>query len=143
MSGRFSGWLRATALASATAILVHAPVRAADAAGYAPGLPGPQIMLYLRWPVGVHGLGATTFGLRYERASPVYAESATRFAAAMRHRSLVDLEFSRGVAPRMSFGPRVTWEMGRGELGPTQLVVPTWPMSISGPATATQLSWLP
>ena len=143
MSGRFSGWLRATALASATAILVHAPVRAADAAGYSPGLPGPQIMLYLRWPVGVHGLGATTFGLRYDQASPIYAESATRFAAAMRHRSLVDLQFTRGVAPRMYFGPRVTWEMGRGELGPTQLVVPTWPMSFSGTAPATRLSSLP
>ena len=100
-----------------------------------------QIMLYLRWPVGARGLGATTFGLRYERTSPVYAESATRFAASMRHRSLVDLEFSRGIAPRMSFGPHVTWEMGRGELGPTQLVVPTWPMAISGPTTATR--WAP
>jgi hypothetical protein len=143
MFGRFSGWFGAAALASATAILMQSPARAADSAGYAPGLPGPQIMLYLRWPVGVHGLGATTFGLRYEQASPIYAESATRFAAAMRHRSLVDLQFSRGVAPRMYFGPRVTWEMGRGELGPTQLVVPTWPMSFSGSASATRPSWLP
>jgi hypothetical protein len=144
MCGRFSGWLRAAALASAAAIFVQSPAQAADAAGFAPGFSGPQIMLYLRWSVGVHGLGATTFGLRYERTSPVYAESATRFAASMRHRPLVDLEFTRGVAPRMSFGPRVTWEMGRGKLGPTQLVVPTWPMAISGPAAATQLSsWLP
>lgn len=143
MCGRFSAWLRAVTLTGATAILVHSPARAADSAGFAPGLPGPQIMLYLRWPVGARGLGAATFGLRYDQASPIYAESATRFAAALRHRSLVDLQFTRGFAPRMSFGPRVTWEMGRGELGPTQLVVPTWPMSIAGPAAATRLSWLP
>jgi hypothetical protein len=143
MYGRFTDWRRAVALVSATAILVQAPARAADAAGYAPGLPGPQIMLYMSWPVGVHGLGNTTYGLRYERTSPVYAESATRFAASMRHRPLVDLQFSRGNAPRMSFGPRVTWEMGRGELGPTNLVVPTWPMAIAGPTGATRLSWLP
>ena len=143
MCGRFSGWLRAAALASATAIFVQSQALAADAAGYSPGHPGPQIMLYLRWPVGVHGLGATTFGLRYEQTSPIYAESATRFAAALRHHSLIDLEFTRGVAPRMSFGPRVTWEMGRGELGPTQLVVPTWPMSFPGTASASRPSWLP
>ena len=143
MCGRFSDWLRAVALAGAMAVCVHLPARAADSAGFEPGLPGPQIMLYMRWPVGVHGLGATTFGLRYDRLSPVYAESATRFAASMRHRSLIDLEFSRDNAPRMSFGPRVTWEMGRGQLGPTQLVVPTWPMLISGPTVATWLSWVP
>ena len=103
-----------------------------------------QVVVSGRQPaVGVHGLGATTFGLRYEQTSPIYAESATRFAAALRHHSLIDLEFTRGVAPRMSFGPRVTWEMGRGELGPTQLVVPTWPMSFTGTASATRLSWLP
>lgn len=138
MSGRYSGWLGAAALVSATAIFAQPAARAADSAGFAPGLPGPQVMLYLRWSVGVRGLGATTFGLRYDRASPVYAESATLFAASMRHRSLIDLEFSRGNAPRMSFGPRVTWEMGRGELGPTHLVVATWPMAITGPTAATQ-----
>jgi hypothetical protein len=143
MCGRFSGWLRAAALASAMAIFVQSPAQAADAAGFAPGFSGPQIMLYVRWPVGARGLGATTFGLRYERTSSVYAESATRFAAALRHRSLIDLEFTRGAAPRMLFGPRVTWDMGRGELGPTQLVTPSWPMAISGPAAAAQPSWLP
>lgn len=149
MCGRFSDWLRAGALVSATAILVPSPGQAADAAGDAPGISGPQFMLYMSWPVGAHGLGVTTYGLRYERTSPVYAESATRFAASLRHRSLVDIEFSRGSAPRMSFGPRVTWDMGRGQLGPTQLVTPTWPMAItgptaiSGPTAAAQLSWLP
>jgi len=138
MYGRFSDWARAVALASAMAIFVHSPARAADSAGFAPGLPGPQVTLYLSWPVGPRGLGASTFGLRYERSTAVYAESATRFAATMRHHSIVQLEFSRGTAPRMQFGPRVTWDMGRGELGPTRLVLSTWPMAIAAPTAATR-----
>ena len=83
-------------------------------------------MLYLRWSVGVRGLGATTFGLRYDRASPVYAESATLFAASMRHRSLIDLEFCTRqraahvfrAARDLGHGPRRarTHAPGRGHL---------------------------
>lgn len=126
MYGRFPRRGVAAILAFAASILVHAPAQAGDAVGFAPGLPSSQLMLYLTWPVGARGLGASTFGLRYDRASAARIESTAPFPMALRHRSLVQLEFSRGAAPRVLFDTRVTWDLGRGQLGPSRLVGASW-----------------
>jgi hypothetical protein len=126
MTGRFSKWAVAAALAGVAAILVQTPAQAGDSAGYVPGLPSTQVMLYLSWPVGARGLSASSFGLRYDRASAARIESTAPFPLALRHRSLVQLEFSRGTAPRVLFDTRVTWDLGRGQLGPSRLVNAVW-----------------
>ena len=126
MYGRYAARTLAAVLAGVTVIFGNAPARAGDPAGFVPTYSGPQFMLYMIWPVGSRGISASRFGLRYERTTPGYSDSAARFSAPLRHRSLVELEFARGVAPRMLFGPRVTWDMGSGELGPTSLVLATW-----------------
>jgi hypothetical protein len=130
MCGRFLMRAVAAALAGATAMLVQAPAQAGDAAGVAPGLPGTQIMLYLSWPLGPRGLGASSFGLRYDRASAAQIVSTAPFPMMLRHRSLVQLEFRHGAAPRVLFDTRVTWDLGRGELGPSKLVGAPWPLSL-------------
>ena len=136
MYGRFPRRGVAAALALAASILIHAPAQAGDAVGFAPGLPSSQLMLYLTWPVGARGLGASTFGLRYDRASAARIESTAPFPMALRHRSLVQLEFRRGAAPRVQFDTRVTWDLGRAQLGPTKLVNATWQLPMAGLASA-------
>jgi hypothetical protein len=143
MYGRFSKRAVAAALAGAAAILVHSSAQAGDAAGFAPGLPSAQLMLYLSWPVGARGLGASTFGLRYDRASAARIESTAPFPMALRRRSLVQLEFSRSAAPRVLFDSRVTWDLGRGQLGPTNLVGAAWLLPMTGAAAAPTAPQLP
>ena len=141
MYGRFPKQA-AVALALVAAVLVQAPAQAGDAAGFVPGLPSSQFMLYLSWPVGVHGLGASTFGLRYDRASAARIESTAPFPMALRHRSLVQLEFSHSAAPRVLFDTRVTWDLGRGQLGPSKLVNALW-LPMTGMAAALSAPQLP
>lgn len=143
MYGRFAKRVVAATLAVAAAILVQAPARAGEAAGFVPGLPSSQIMLYLSWSVGVHGRGASTFGLRYDRASAARIESTAPFPMALRHRSLVQLEFSRSAAPRVLFDTRVAWDLGRGQLGPTKLVTSGWQLPMGGMVAAVSAPPLP
>jgi hypothetical protein len=96
--------------------------------GFEPELSGSQLVVYVSHPVWVRGSGANTFGFRYERFSPGNADPSARFSAPLRHRSLIDLQFARGTAPQMLFGPRVTWDMGRRQLGPTDGMKPVWPL---------------
>ena len=143
MYGQFTKRAMALAAAGAATFLAQPSAHAADAAGFAPGLPSSQVMVYLSWPVGAHGLGASTFGLRYDRASAARIESTAPFPMALRHRSLVQLEFSRGAAPRVLFDRRVTWDLGRGQLGPTNLVNAAWRLPITGMAAAPYSPQLP
>ena len=117
--------------------------RADDPAGFVPQVAGSHFMLYLSRPLGVpRGNAATTFGVRYERTTASTDPSA-QFFAPLRHRSIVELQLARGTTPRLQFGPRVTWDLGRGQLGPTSLATAVWPMAIQ-PLTGAALSaWAP
>lgn len=119
------------------------PARASELAGFVPPYPHTQVMVYVSRAIGAHGAGASTFGLRYERATPLSLDPAARFCAPLRHRSLVELQFGRGMAPRMQFGPRVTWDMGRRRLGPTSLALVPWPMAIQTPPGTSATPWVP
>lgn len=143
MYGQFTKRAMALAVTGAAAFLVQSAAHAGDSAGFVPGLPSSQVMVYLSWPVGARGLGASTFGLRYDRASAVRIESTAPFPMALRHRSLVQLEFSRTAAPRVLFDTRVTWDLGRGQLGPTKLVGASWRLPITGMAAALYSTPLP
>jgi hypothetical protein len=79
-------------------------------------------MLYVSWSFAARGARTEKFGFRYERSSPSSSDPGARFCAPLAHRSLVDLQFSRGTGPRMQFGPRVTWDISHGRLAPTSLV---------------------
>ena len=137
---RYAGRAIAIALGSAGWPLMSMPARAADVPNFAPQLSGPQFMVYLSRPIGA---GVNTYGLRYERASPWSADPGARFCAPLRHRSLIDLQLTRGYTPRMQFGNRVTRDIGRRQLEPTSLATAVWPM-VNRPLTGTSLAaWVP
>ncbi|MDE2220226.1 MAG: hypothetical protein KGL25_07345 [Gammaproteobacteria bacterium] len=143
MGGLCTPRIVAAVLIGAGACATGLPACAGDVAGYVPPYPGSQLMVYVRRAIGVHGPGACTFGLRYERATPLSVDPAARYAAPLRHRSLVELQFGAGMAPRMQFGSRVTWDMGRRRLGPTGLALAPWPMSIQPLPGAPDAAWVP
>ena len=136
MGGLFLPRMLAAVLIGAGACAQTAPAQAGDPISFAPATPGSQFMLYMTRFIGVRGAGANMFGLRYQRTAVLSLDPGARYGAAIRHRSLVDLQFVRGRAPRMQFGPRVTWDMGRGQLGPTELALSSWPLSIERPSGA-------
>ena len=107
-----------------------------DSAGFVPRFYGSQIMIYVSRTIGARGAGGNTFGIRYERAAPGSADPAARFCAPLIHRTLIDLQMARGLSPRMLFGPRVTWDLGQRQLGPTSLATRAWPMSLQVPTGA-------
>ncbi len=136
MGGRFTPRILAAVLIGAGACAPGTRAAAGDQSAFVPAAPGAQIMVYMSRSIGVHGAAANHFGLRYERATPQLLDPAARFSAPLRHRALVDLQFTRGLAPRMQFGPRVTWDMGRGQLGPTSLAMYSWPLDMQSPLAA-------
>lgn len=130
MGGLYTPRTVVAVLIGASACWLSSPALAGDLAGFVPGNPGSQIMLFVTRAIGARGPGASTFGLRYERATPLSSDPGARYCAPLRHRSLVELQFGRAMAPRMQFGPQVTWDMGRRNLGPTSLAATAWPMAI-------------
>lgn len=136
MGGRFARRILAVVLSGAAACTPAARALAGDSAGFVPASPGSQLMLFASRSIGARGAGASRFGLRYERATPMSLDPAARYSAPLRHRSLVELQFARGMAPRMLFGPRVTWDMGRRHLGPTDLAAPAWTLATTLPAVS-------
>ena len=119
-----------------------APIHAADLSGFSPSYSGTQVKVYLSWSFAAHGAHSETFGFRYERSSPVSGDPATRFCAPLAHRSLVDLQFSRGAGPRMQFGPRVTWDISRGRISPTSLAK-TWLVAMPTAPSLVGSAWTP
>ena len=89
--------------------------------------PGPQFMLYVSRPVGAGRHVSNMYGLRFERTWSAAIDASTRFAAPLRHRTLIDLQFARRSSARLQFGSRTTWDMDRRQLGPTsELVDSPW-----------------
>jgi hypothetical protein len=89
--------------------------------------PGAQFMVYVSRSLGGAGHATRVFGLRFENTTSAAIDASTRFAAPLRHRSLLDLQFSRFNAVRLQLGTRATWDMGRRQLGPTaDLVDSPW-----------------
>ena len=127
-----------SALLAAACLATLAPpavARADGLPGFVPRNGGPQFMLYVSRSLGTHGAGANRFGLRYENATPVSSDPAFRFCAPMRHRTLVDLQLSPGHSPRMLFGENAAWDIGRRQLGPTDLAnaaYPVWTVPLVG-----------
>jgi hypothetical protein len=143
MGGLYTPRMVAAVLIGAGACGQCLPALAGELAGYVPAYPGSQLMVYVSRAIGAHGAGASTFGLRYERMTPVSYDPAARYSAPLRHRTLVELQFGRGMAPRMQFGPRVTWDMGRRRLEPTSLALAPWPMAIQPLPGVPATAWLP
>ena len=143
MGGLYTPRTIAAVLIGAGACGAGLPACAGEPAGYVPPYPGSQLMVYVSRAIGAHGPGANIFGLRYERAAPLSLDPAARFSAPLRHRSLVEFQFGPGMAPRMQFGPRVTWDFGRRRLGPTSLALVPWPMSVQPLPGTPATEWVP
>jgi hypothetical protein len=89
--------------------------------------PSQQFMLYVSRSLGGTGRPTHSYGLKYEHTSSAAIDASTRFAAPLRHRTLVDLQFSHRQGARLQLGPRTTWDLGLRHLGPTaQLVDSPW-----------------
>ena len=110
----------------AAAVLAVDPAAAADRFGpIAP--PGQQFMLYVSRSLGGAGRPTHTYGLKFEHTSSAAIDASTRFAAPLRHRTLIDLQFSRLASARLQLGTRTTWDLGLRHLGPTsELVDSPW-----------------
>ena len=79
---------------------------AAEANRFLPGATGTQFMLYVSQPLGSHVRVAPQFGLRLEQMQPVAAVAGAPFALHLRHRQLIDLQFTSDRAPRLEVGER-------------------------------------
>ena len=143
MGGRFTPRILMAVLVGAIACAQAPRARAGDAAGFVPASPGSQLVLFLTRSLGVHGAGAIRFGLRFERAAPLSLDPGARYSAPLRHRSLVELQFARGQAPRMLFGPKVAWDIGRRHLGPADLAVASWTPAMQPPPPAPMTDSVP
>jgi len=118
------------------------PARAAELSEFAPSYSGSQVMLYMSWSLATQGPRAQTFGLRYERSTPVSSDPGARFCAPLAHRSLVDFQFARDDRPRVQFGPRVTWDISRGRIEPTKLF-DAWTLTAPAGRSAAMGGWVP
>jgi hypothetical protein len=78
-------------------------------------------MLFVSRSLGARRSSASTFGLRYERATSVSSDPAAQCCVPLRHHALVELQFARGATARVQFGNRVTWDLGRRQLAPTAM----------------------
>jgi hypothetical protein len=122
--------VRASRLVSATllaaALCAAIPAMAADRFGpISP--PSAQIMLYLSRPLGAAGRVAYVYGLKFEHTTSAAIDASTLYAAPLRHRALIDLQFSRRATMRLQLGARTTWDVGLRQIGPTtDLVDSPW-----------------
>jgi len=120
------------ALAAITALVaglgLQLRAQADELPGFVPRTTGPQFMLYVSRALGMHGASANRFGLRYENATSASSDPAFRFCAPMRHRALIDFQLARGISPRFLFGDKAAWDIGRRQLGPTDLASAAWPV---------------
>ncbi len=118
------------------------PAHAAGPTGFVPSYSGSQIMLYVSWSFGARSAHPDTFGFRYERSAATSTSPGACPGARLAHHSLIDLQFARGAVPLMQFGPRVTWDISRGRLGPTNRLN-GWQLLASSTTPGTWADWAP
>lgn len=89
--------------------------------------PSQQFMVYVSRSLGGAGRPTHTYGLKFEHTSSTAIDASTRFAAPLRHRTLIDLQFAHRKSARLQLGTRTTWDLGLRQLGPTsELVDSPW-----------------
>ena len=89
---------------------------AADGLGIAPAAHGPQMMLYIKQPLGASGAGRI-YGLRLEQMASTPTLAAAGPMATTGRREIVDLQIRRYSDVRVEFGRRLIWNVGRQEFG--------------------------
>ena len=143
MFGLYTSRTTVAAFIGMAACATSAAAMAGESAGFVPQFDTALYMIYVSRAIGVPGPAANTFGLRYERATPGSSDPVARFCAPLRHTSLIDLQLTHGLSPRMLFGPKVTWDLGRHQLAPTSLATRVWPMATQPLTGATLAAWVP
>lgn len=95
---------------------------AADAISAVPGAHGPQMMLYIKQPLGARG-ASRVYGLRLEQLATSSTPTAPMAGALpgelARQREILDLQIRHYSDVRLEFGRRATWNIGRHEFGPS------------------------
>ncbi len=95
---------------------------AADAISAVPGAHGPQMMLYIKQPLGARGT-TRVYGLRLEQlatsSTPIAPMPGVLPGELARQREIVDLQVRHYTDVRVEFGRRATWNIGRHEFGPS------------------------
>jgi hypothetical protein len=91
---------------------------AADAISAVPAAHGPQLMLYIKQPLGARG-APRVYGLRIERLATPPTLPTPAAIVSIGRREIVDLQIRHYSDVRVEFGRRVTWNVGRQEFGLT------------------------
>jgi hypothetical protein len=128
---------------STAALALAAPAAAGESAGFVPQYGGDQFMLFVSKSLGARRSTASTFGIRFERATSVSSDPTMQFCAPLRHHALVELQFKRGAATRVQFGNRVTWDLERRQLAPTAMFNLPWSMPAAAPTGTMPAAWTP
>ncbi len=89
--------------------------QAADAISAAPGSNGPEIMFYFKQPLGASH-ATRTYGLRIDQAS-ISGGTPGGGMAQVGRRELVNLQVGGPDRLRIDIARRLTWDMGRRQLG--------------------------
>jgi hypothetical protein len=93
---------------------------AANAVNAVPAAHGPQMMLYIKQPLGARG-ATRVYGLRLEQqaasSTPIAAMPGALAGELAHQREIVDLQIRHYTDVRVEFGRRVTWNIGRHEFG--------------------------
>jgi hypothetical protein len=118
------------------------PANAAGSTEFVPSYSASQVMLYVTWSFRSQSVRPDIFGFRFERSAPSSTDPGARFSAPLAHHSLIDLQFARGAAPLMQFGPRITWDISRGRLGPTNRLN-SWRLPAPSATASTWAAWAP
>jgi hypothetical protein len=136
---------RAIALTAVTAAVLagSGPLLAGDSTVGVPQYSGTRLMLFVRLPIGARRNSASTFGIRYERATAVTSGAVMPCCALLRHQALVELQLARGAAARVQFGNRVTWDLRSHQLAPTAMFNGSWPLFNGSPTGAMRSAWTP
>jgi len=86
---------------------------AAEPISVAPGMRGPEIMLYISQPIGPSS-AARSFGLRIDRHSvpALLPGTSTNLSDLSGRKQLVNLRMAAHQSVRLDLGTRVSWDFG-------------------------------
>jgi hypothetical protein len=91
----------------------------AAAVGPAPPVHGPQLMLYFTQPLWSRGVSVRMYGLKIDRLRTLRFSPRSPASDYTQRTALIDLQLRARSDVRVEFGRHVTWNLGRGEFGPS------------------------
>jgi hypothetical protein len=94
------------------------PGFADDTVSMAPTAQGPQLMFYVRKPLGRRG-ALPAYSLRVDQVSLTAMPLGAAAFGPLRRRELLELRFGPHAPMQIEFGHRLTWDLHGHQFGPT------------------------